>query len=127
MGKDPFQFVRGEDPPDPLRHGNRGVLGVSSRGEGVGGFRGDHIDLRHRNRRRRREPVDHGVQFRRFRLGNLLRAVHPEHDLVGEPVGPGVHEHGEAERHDHAALAADVVADRDEQDGEKGQQKPGFQ
>jgi hypothetical protein len=48
---------------------------------------------------------------------------HAQDHLVGVPVGPAVHRQSEEERHDHAALAADHVADGQKQAGHARKQQ----
>ena len=68
------------------------VVGVPPGGERVGLLVRRHRDDRHRQSRPLAEPVDHPVELGRLLLGDDLRAVHPEHDLIREEV------HDEVER-----------------------------
>src|SRR5439155_1261118 len=75
---------------------DRRVLGIPSRRERVGRGIRDHEDARHRELRLPRQPF-HDVE-QPMAGADLLRVVHPEDDLVREPVRPEVHHGGENQR-----------------------------
>ena len=54
---------------------------------------------------------------------DFLRAVHAQDDLVGEPVGPEVHEGGEHEREHQALLAAQHLPEIEEQGAQQAEQR----
>ena len=92
-----------------------GVLGVSSRCEGVRLVVVDDIDARHGQPGVGRELLDDAVEARRAAPINFARAVHPEHQLVGVPVGIEIHAAGQDEREDHPAFAGDQKSSTYEQ------------
>ena len=73
-----------------------------------------------RRHRPRRDPVQ------RMLRADRLRAVHPEHDAVGEPVGAEVHHHREDKRDQQPAGAAQPLAQREQQAAEQTEQQSGL-
>ena len=59
-------------------------------------------------------------------LVDLLRAVHAQDDLVREPVAADVHDEGEAEADHQSLLAAEGLADPDQQRREHRQKDQGL-
>ena len=57
---------------------------------------------------------------------DLLRAVHPKHNFVGEPVGADVHDRGEKEAGDEPLTAAEHAADTHEQRAHQAKKKRRF-
>ena len=72
--------------PEPLRHGDGGVLRVAAGRERVRDVGGDDGDARLRQVGHRAEPLDHRVQLGRLLGGDDLRAGRRERELVGRPV-----------------------------------------
>jgi len=115
MGHDPGQFLVGEEPHDAGRGGNSGMLRVATGGKGVRAVVLNDVHLRHRQSgtpgKGSHDPVETGV----VTLLDRLRPVHPEHDLVGEPVGKKVHPPGQQKGCRHPPSAADCAADQYQQ------------
>jgi hypothetical protein len=55
------------------------------------------------------------MELRRRGLVDLLSVVHPQHQLVGKPVGEEVHGAADHERDQHPLLPADGAAQHPEQ------------
>ena len=83
------------------RHG--GVLGIAAGRERVGRRIGNHVHLRHRQHRLPGQALDDAVET--MAGSDLLRAIHAQHDLVGQPVRAEVHDGGEQEGEDAARSA----------------------
>jgi hypothetical protein len=64
------------------------------------------IDLGHRHGGLARQFCSDPVKFRGFLLGNLLRSIHLEHDLIAEPVGEEVHQGRKDEGINRPALSS---------------------
>ena len=58
---------------------------------------------------------------------DFLRAVHLQHDLVGEPVGDEVHHNRKTERRHKAIRPAQSLADGEQDAAQKTKQQDGFQ
>ena len=67
------------------------------------------------------------VQPRFFLFGDFVCACHAQRDVARAPIGEEIHDDGNAEKQQHAALAAQEVADNDQQAGQRGQQNSCFQ
>ena len=85
----PSSSLSREHPHDAFGRGDRRVLRIAAGRERVRRQVGNHVDLRHRQARLLRQPRRHPVE--RMIRPDLLRAVHPQDDLVGEPVAADVH------------------------------------
>ena len=81
-----LDLVRLEPAPEAGRHGDGRVLGATPGRERVRDVRVDHGDPRLREIGHRAQPLDHGVQLRRFFLAHDLRAGGCEGELVGGEV-----------------------------------------
>ena len=57
---------------------------------------------------------------------DVLRAVHAQDDLVGEPVPDEVHQDGEPKRKDQPVLAAQHLTNNEEQPTERTEQQGRF-
>jgi hypothetical protein len=51
--------------------------------------------------------------------------MHPQHHLVGVPIGEEIHRRRHGKGHDHAGLAAEEKADGEEQAGHRRQKQAG--
>ena len=124
VGHHPRQLLAGEDVENPLGGGDHRVLRVAPGGEGVGGRLRQHIDARHRQLVALADLGDH---LEERAAGHLLAAVHFDDDLVGEPVGAEIHHRSQDQGDQGAARPADRAADRDQPQGQHGQQEEGAQ
>ena len=70
----------------PTGHGHRGVLGVATGGEGIGGAVLDDVDLRLGDASADDELLDDMMQLRLLLLRDLVCLGHAEHDLVAGEV-----------------------------------------
>ena len=122
VGEDPFDLLAAHQAKEPLRRGDGRVVGVPAGREGVRSLFGNDVDLRHRNAGLLGEIPDDRVELGRVGLGHRLRSVHREDDLVRKPVAPEVHDERHHERDHHSLLAADELAEPEEQ-GRQGRQK----
>ncbi len=123
MGDHAFQLVVVQNLEQPAGRRNRGMLRIAPGGKGVGLVGFDHIDRRHREPRsggqpahgRDKTPLAHGIR----RPG----PIHSQHELIRLPVGPDVHRPGKQQGENHAAGAADQIADGQKQTRQRRQQK----
>jgi hypothetical protein len=69
----------------------------------------DQVHPRHRHLRALRELTHHRVELRRAHLVDLLRVVHPQDHLVGEPVGEEIGGKRESQREQERRPAGDGV------------------
>ena len=120
MGEDALELFRGKQAQDALGDGDHAVFGIAARGEGVGSLLGHHGDARHGNPGVGGQLAHHLVDHGRFAFGQFAGLIHPQHDLVGIPVTPHVHDQGEAEGDDDARLAAQCAPENDDQAGKQG-------
>jgi hypothetical protein len=104
-----------------------GVLGVAAGGEGVGLVFVDDVNLGHRQLGPAGQLAHHVVEVGRAGFVHLLRVVHAQHHLVGEPVGEDVHRAAEDQREEHPGLPADHGADRPEEGDDSGHQDRGLE
>src|SRR6185437_6400493 len=109
-----------------MRYGDGSVLGVASRGEGVGRLGGDDVNFGHGDTDALRHALNDGVGAGKLLASDGLGAVHLEGQLVGIEIAEEVHSGGKDEGDDHALLAAEVSAGKDEEHGEGGEQKGGL-
>jgi hypothetical protein len=105
--------------------GHGRVLRIAAGGEGIGLGLVDDVDLRHGQFGARRQIAHHAIEFRRGALVDLARIVHAQHHLVGVPVAEQVHRGSDHQRDQHAAFAADQIADAHEERRHEGQQHRG--
>jgi hypothetical protein len=99
------------------------MFGIAAGGEGVGLLLVDHIDARHRQAGALGETLHDAVKFRRLIGPDLLRVAHAQHHLVAVPVGEQVHAQGNHQRQYEAGLAAQEVADDQEERGQRRQEQ----
>ena len=119
-------LVAVERAEEPGGRRDRGVLGVSAGGEGVGLRAVDDVDLRHRQAGLAAQAPARARRYSGARPRvDLAGAVHPQHHLVRVPVGEEVHAGGEDQREHHAAGAADQVADAHEDRRQRGEEHGG--
>ena len=109
----------------PLGHGHRRVLGVAAGREGVRRLLRDYVDLRHGKVGPLAERLHRFPQLGGFLGSHCLGIVHPENDLVREPVAEEVHAGGHQEGHEHPLLPAEPAPDQDDQGGQRRQQQSG--
>ena len=102
---------------------NRGMFGIAAGGEGVGLLLVDQIDARHRQAGALGEALHDTVELGRLVGADLLRVAHAQHHLVAVPVGEQVHAQGHHQRQYKAGLAAQEVADDQEEAGQRRQEK----
>ena len=123
VGDDPGQLFAGQQPHQPGGDGHRRMLRIAPGGEGVGLIGMHDVDLGHGQPGARRQLAHQRVELRRGSLVHRLGAIHAQYHLVGVPPRPDVHCAGEHQRHDHAALTTDQIAQSHEQRGERRQQE----
>ncbi len=126
MGQDALELVLAHHPEDALGDRHRGVLRVPAGGEGIRGLLRDDVDLRHRDAGPGGQGADDAIETGRLGLIDRPGAVHGQDDLVGEPVGAQVHDHGHDEGQEHALLPTQRSADEHEQHRQRRQQDTGF-
>ncbi len=97
VAQDALELLLVQELQDAVRHADHRVLGVPTRGEGVGGGLGGLVDAGLGHARRLAELGHHGVDAGRLGLRQLLGAVGGQDDLVGEPVGEEVDAQGDDE------------------------------
>ena len=122
---DPFELLIVQQPHDAFGRRDRRVARIAAGGERVRRRVGNDVDLRHRQMRLRREPARHDRQP--MIRPDFLRAVHLQHDLVGEPVGDEVHHNRKTERHHKAVRPAERLAEDEQNAAQKAEQQDGFQ
>ena len=94
----PSSSVSDEHLQNAFGGGHRGVLGIAAGRERVGRRIRDDVHLRHRQHRLPGRALDDAEQT--MAGSDLLRAVHPQDDLVGPPVPDEVHDGREQEGDD---------------------------
>ena len=124
-GDDPFELRRREQLHDALGRGDGGVLRVPPGRERVRRLVRNDVDLRHRQMGVARQPLRHLVE--RVLRPDRLRPIHPQHDLVGEPVRADVHDRREDEGDHDAARPAERVSDYQQQSAQRPEQQRSLQ
>ena len=103
---------------------DRGMLGAAAGGEGVRLVLVDQVDLRHRQAGALGQLLDDAVELGRLVGPDLLRVGHAQDHAVAVPVGEEVHAQRHDQRDDQAGLAAEQVAD-DQEEAREGRQQEG--
>ena len=125
--EDAFEFFVIQQFQNAVRHCDRRVLRVASRGEGVRRLGRDHIHLRHRNADLLRQALDRSVGARQFFARDRLRAIHRQRDLVGVEIRDEVHDGSEGQRQKHPILSAEESSNEHQEQREGGQQERGLE
>ena len=122
MSKHALELFRGQQAQDAFRDGDYAVFGVAARGEGVGGFFGNHGDARHGDLGVGGQLAHHAVDHGGFAFRQFAGLIHPQDDFVGIPIAPHVHDQGEAESDNDPRLAAQSASENDDEAGKQGKQ-----
>ena len=104
----------------PFGEGHRRVRRIAAGGERVGRIFGDEPQLRHRQPHALAEighdGLDPAVGFGIFGLGDRLRGVRRERDLVGKEISGEIHGYGDGQAQVETVAAAEGLA-ADEEHG----------
>ena len=99
---------------------------VPAGGEGVGLLVRRDRDDRHGQTRPLAQPVHHPVELGRLLLGDHLRAIHPEHELVREEVHDEVERAADDQGEHEALRSPEQLAGEQEQAHQAGHQDHGL-
>jgi hypothetical protein len=127
VGQDTGELVAAQDAENAGGHRHYGVVRVTPGSERVWRRAIDDGHARLRQMGVGCELVHELVQLGGLFGRDLARAGHLERDITREPVRAQVHDDGDAEEQQHAAVAPDPVADDDQQAGQGRQQDGSFQ
>ena len=103
MGENALELVEVEDLEDPCGHRHRCLLRRAAGGEGIGLWRLDHVDRRHRHPLLLGEPTNDGIDLGQLLLGDRSGPAGGKRHLVGEEVGEEVEADGDGEAEPIAA------------------------
>ena len=127
MGEDAAELALIHQVEDAGRHGDCGVVRVTSGREGIGLRPVDEVEAGHREAGPVGEVADDLAEAGQLAGLQLARAVRLEGERVALPVDERVHRDGEDEPDDEPAAAAEEAGDGDEEPAERGEQGPGLE
>ncbi len=121
MRDDALEFIVVHKLEEPFGDCDGGVVRVTSRGECVGCCLWHDVQLGHRQVSLSGQPLHHFVKPGQLLAGNRLGAAGPERDFIREEIGERVADQGKEQRYGHAVAAAEIRAEGDEQERQRGQ------
>ena len=122
--EDTFELLVVQAAQDTLGGSNGSVVGVTPGCEGVRRRLGDDVNARHWQASPSRKAAYYLMQA--MTGSDFLRPVHPQNDLVREPIRREVRSGGKQEANEHPLGAAKRVADQQKQGAHRTQQQSCF-